>query len=74
MKTLIVVEQHRTQLVLQYENEHDEAVLKALEKLPNTHRTEFYQCRGGYTTVSAHGKEDLIIVFDQPVPVPKTNP
>jgi len=80
VKTLIVIEDHRTQLVLQPESEHDQAALSILEKLPNTHRVEFYQTQGGWTTRRAiygdpmYGQPDkqpdLVIVFDDPVTPP----
>lgn len=77
MKTLIMVESGRTQLVLQPENEHDRAVLKLLEKLPHTHRDEFFHCQGGWTrhkhaTLTMYDRDtddrrcDLVIVFDDP--------
>ena len=68
MKTIILVEEGRTQLVLQPENDHDKEVAKVLEKLPNTHRSHFYQCQGGYTTSYPRDKEDVIIVFDEEKP------
>lgn len=64
MKTIILIKENRTQLILQPENEHDKEVLKLLSKMPNTHRDTFYDCEGGWTRRGA-GKEDLIIVFDQ---------
>lgn len=76
MKTIILIESGRTQLVLQPESPHDNSVLTLLEKLPNAHRVEFYQTQGGWTARrpiygdSAFGQpskqEDLLIVFDTP--------
>ena len=63
MKTTILIKENRTQLVLEYENDHDENVLNLLEKLPNTYRSEFIDCQGGWTMGNS-GKKDLIIVFD----------
>jgi hypothetical protein len=63
MNTIILIEKNRTQLVLQPETDHDKDVLKILEKLPNTHRAEFYGCQGGWTR-HASGSTDLMIVFD----------
>jgi hypothetical protein len=78
VKTLIVIEENRTQLVLQPESKHDESVLTTLEMLPNTHRVEFYQTQGGWTArrpvygPSMYGEPkkqaDLVIVFDNPMP------
>lgn len=67
MNTSIVIKENRTQLVLEPESEHDKNVLKVLEKLPNTHRLDFYDTKGGYTRFSNGGhKEDLSIVFEEP--------
>lgn len=66
MKTTILIKENRTQLVLEAEGEFDEEVLKILEKLPNTHRTEFSDCKGGYTRQFG-GERDLIIVFDKKI-------
>ena len=68
MNTIILIEKNRTQLVLQPEDKHDKDVLKTLESLPNTYRSEFYKCQGGWTRQSEN-KEDLIIVFDTKPPV-----
>lgn len=65
MKTIILIKEDRTQLVLQPEGEHDKSVLEMLAGLPNTHRSEFYDCQGGWTRGST-GESDLIIVFDKP--------
>ena len=74
MKTIILVEEKRTQLCLKPENEHDKSVLDVLEKLPNTHRTNLYARQGGYTAFEEYGTafgqhgqhKDLLIVFDKP--------
>ncbi len=74
MNTTILIRENRTQLVLHPESEHDTSVLKILEKMPNTHRTNLYDRQGGFTMFteygSAYGKndsnKDLIIVFDEP--------
>ena len=66
MKTTILIKENRTQLVLEAESEHDKKVLDILEKLPNTYRSQFYDCQGGWTRQSSD-KEDLIIVFDKTV-------
>jgi hypothetical protein len=65
MKTTILIKENRTQLILEHENDHEKEVLKILEKLPNTHRTQFYNTNGGYTAGSRqYYDEDLLIVFD----------
>lgn len=64
MKTTILIKEDRVQLVLEYETDHEKEVLKVLEKLPNTHRADFIDCRTGYTWDRGHDK-DLVIVFDQ---------
>jgi hypothetical protein len=76
MRTIILIEEARVQLVLQPENKHDKSVLDVLEKMPQTHRVTFYQTQGGWTarrpiySDSMYGKadngEDLLIVFDEP--------
>lgn len=73
MKTIILIEDNRTQLVLKADTEHDKEVLNLLEKLPNTHRCEFWDTQGGFTmgrmaygTVGGRSSdEDLLIVFDE---------
>ena len=64
MKTIILIKENRIQLILQPETTHDEEALKILEKLPNSHRTWFYDCEGGWTRRTS-GMSDLIIVFDK---------
>lgn len=77
MKTTILIKENRTQLVLHPENEHDNSVVKILEKLPNTHRTNLYDRQGGFTMFSEYANDniyggsnnsnkDLMIVFDEP--------
>lgn len=76
MKTTILIKENRTQLVLHPESEHDKSVLDILEKMPNTHRCDLYDRRGGFTMFSPRsvdmygsGEEqgmDLMIVFDKP--------
>lgn len=46
MKTLIMIESGRTQLVLQPEGEHDKAVLKLLEKLPHNPSRRIFSMSG----------------------------
>lgn len=67
MKTTLITEEDRVQLCLHPENDHDDAVLGVLEKLPNTHRTHLYQRQGGYTAFGAYKEsgKDLLIVFDE---------
>lgn len=78
MKTTILIKENRTQLVLHPENEHDNSVVKILEKLPNTHRTNLYDRQGGFTMFSEYANDniyggsnssnkDLMIVFDEPI-------
>lgn len=64
MKTTILIKERRVQLILEPETDHDKEVLKILEKLPNTHRTYFYDCEGGWTRTNNNDR-DLIIVFDE---------
>ena len=73
MKTTILIKEHRTQLVLHPENEHDKSVLVVLEKLPNTHRWDLYDREGGFTMFAPQNHDnsgkavgkDLMIVFDE---------
>ena len=82
MNTLIIVEDGRTQLVLQAETAHERKVLDALSELPNTYRDTFYRARGGWTrprsadeeqhlfreyNAAQASHEDLVIVFDRKV-------
>ena len=64
MKTTILIKEKRTQLVLEPESDHDKAVIKILNTLPNTYLANFFDCLGGYTYGSMGGS-DLIIVFDE---------
>lgn len=67
MQTVLVIKEGRTQLVLQPESDHDKEVLKVLEKLPNTHRIDFYDTAGDYSRFSSGSShDDLAIVFDEP--------
>lgn len=80
MKTIILIKDNRTQLVLQAETDHEKEVLDLLEKLPNTHRCEFYDTQGGFTRGYSSFTEpygytrsrdkDLLIVFDKDTNVP----
>lgn len=75
MKTTILIKENRTQLVLHPETDHENDVLKILEKMPNTHRTNLYDRQGGFTMFGEyHGgtsygesdaNKDLMIVFDE---------
>lgn len=75
METLIMIERGRTQLVLQPENDHDKEVIKLLEKLPGTHRDNFYRCQGGWTrhvsSMDPDSDKDLVIVFDEVEELPE---
>lgn len=53
-------------MVFDPETEHDEAVLKVLEKLPSTYRADFYDRAGGWTAFSEYAgkKKQLVIVFE----------
>jgi len=75
MKTTILIKENRTQLVLHAETDHDSDVIKILNRLPNTHRTNLYDRQGGYTAFSEYrndscyggdnsSNKDLMIVFD----------
>lgn len=73
MKTIILIEDGRTQLVLSPESDHDKSVIGILKTLPNARECEFYQTRGGWTTGrdidNPYGirQQDLAIVFDRVV-------
>jgi hypothetical protein len=74
MKTIIMIEQGRTQLVLQPENQADKEALAILQpRIENTssktYRDRYYQCAGGWTRHDA-ARHDLVIVFDQVAPLP----
>lgn len=74
MQTTILIKEGRVQLVLHPESDHDKEVIKILEKMPNTHRDNFYDCEGGWTRHnrgyygggydSPDRNPDLMIVFD----------
>lgn len=77
MKTTILIKENRTQLVLHPETPHDNDVIKILEKIPNTHRTNLYDRQGGFTVFTEYkndsiydgdnsSNKDLMIVFDEP--------
>lgn len=74
MRTTLITEEDRIQLCLHPENDHDEAVLSVLEKIPNTHRTHLYKRQGGYSAFDyqwddfnhRRSGKDLLIVFDEP--------
>jgi hypothetical protein len=66
VKTIILIEQDRVQLVLKPEGKHDEEVAKILESLPGAQRTSLYARNGGYTGFDGIGDEgkDLMVIFD----------
>ena len=66
MKTIILIEKGKNQLVLQSENGHDKSVLNILETLPNSYKAEFKRDSDGfsYYGIGQFDNKDLIIVFD----------
>lgn len=69
MRTTILIKENRTELILEYENNHEKAVLEMMKGLPNTYMATFFDCQGGWTRGDT-GQKDLIIVFDKPINKP----
>ena len=57
MKVTIITEENRKQICLHPQSDYDSSVLKALENLPNTHRTHLYKRQGGYTAFDSYSNQ-----------------
>jgi hypothetical protein len=64
MKTAILIENTRIQLIFSPQSSYDLKIIDILAKLPNTHRDRFFGCQGGWTRRERGGRRELVMVFD----------